>query len=142
MPNYYEMDEETDLPELEDDDSMQERGKIPLAEHSKSRPPKPPSSKKAISPSIPHYKDPIYSESHEDSGAQGVATRLDPMASSSTSIEHHDCPICGKHMATDNQGLNAHIDFCLSKGAILAAQAVASSPGRQRESTAPTTKRK
>jgi len=134
MPNYYEMDEEIVFRGLEHDDSMQRKGKIPLAEHSKSRPPKPPSSKKAISPSIPYDKDPIYLEGHEDSGAQGVTSLDIPV--------EHSCPICGKHMATDNQGLNTHIDFCLSKGAILAAQAAASSPGRRRASTAPTTKRK
>lgn len=33
------------------------------------------------------------------------------------------CPICQKMLATDNQGLNAHIDFCLSKSAIAEAQA-------------------
>ncbi|KAG8213936.1 IMS-domain-containing protein [Butyriboletus roseoflavus] len=45
-----------------------------------------------------------------------------------TVAEHHTCPICSKQLKTDNQGLNAHIDFCLSKGAILEAQAEASSP--------------
>ena len=42
--------------------------------------------------------------------------------------EHHTCPVCSKTLKTDNQGFNAHIDFCLSKGAILEAQAEASSP--------------
>ncbi|KAJ3556244.1 hypothetical protein NM688_g2131 [Phlebia brevispora] len=36
------------------------------------------------------------------------------------------CPICSKTMETDNRGLNEHIDFCLSKGAIREAQAMAS----------------
>ncbi len=40
--------------------------------------------------------------------------------------ESHTCPICSKTLQTDNQGLNAHIDFCLSKGAIREAQAAAS----------------
>lgn len=39
-----------------------------------------------------------------------------------------ECPICGKMLATDNQGLNSHIDFCLSRGAILDAQTKAQSP--------------
>ncbi|RDB24727.1 DNA polymerase kappa [Hypsizygus marmoreus] len=43
-------------------------------------------------------------------------------------LETHDCPICGKTLQTDNQGLNTHIDFCLSRGAIREAQAEASSP--------------
>ena len=38
----------------------------------------------------------------------------------------HDCPVCGKTLDTDNEGLNAHIDFCLSRGAIMEAQAEAS----------------
>jgi DNA polymerase kappa len=38
----------------------------------------------------------------------------------------HVCPVCGKTLETDNQGLNAHVDFCLSRGAILEAQAEAS----------------
>ncbi|KAF8844303.1 DNA/RNA polymerase [Paxillus ammoniavirescens] len=42
--------------------------------------------------------------------------------------ERHTCPICGKQLATDNQRFNAHVDFCLSKDAILEAQAEASSP--------------
>ncbi|KAF7793927.1 hypothetical protein EIP86_005049 [Pleurotus ostreatoroseus] len=36
------------------------------------------------------------------------------------------CPICSKTLQTDNRGLNEHIDFCLSKGAIREAQAMAS----------------
>ncbi|TFY61207.1 hypothetical protein EVJ58_g4658 [Rhodofomes roseus] len=37
------------------------------------------------------------------------------------------CPICAKTMVTDNDGLNAHVDFCLSKEAIQEAQAASSS---------------
>lgn len=35
----------------------------------------------------------------------------------------HVCPICSRTLATDNHGLNAHIDFCLSRGAIEEARA-------------------
>ncbi|KAF8578024.1 IMS-domain-containing protein [Ramaria rubella] len=43
----------------------------------------------------------------------------------STSMEEQQtCPICAKEFNTDNAGLNEHIDFCLSKGAIFAATAV------------------
>lgn len=39
------------------------------------------------------------------------------------------CPICTKMLETDNDGLNAHIDFCLSKGAIReATKATVTSP--------------
>lgn len=33
------------------------------------------------------------------------------------------CPVCDKTISTDNEGLNAHIDFCLSRSAIREAQA-------------------
>jgi len=36
------------------------------------------------------------------------------------------CPICDKTLQTDNDGLNKHIDFCLSKDAIREAHASAS----------------
>jgi len=43
------------------------------------------------------------------------------------------CPICGRLLMADNQGLNAHIDFCLSRNAIREArdESVGSSAGRQ-----------
>lgn len=53
---------------------------------------------------------------------------LQSLGSEVISPELHTCPICSKQLKTDNQGLNAHIDFCLSKGAILEAQAEASTP--------------
>lgn len=37
-------------------------------------------------------------------------------------VRHQDCPICGKLLETDNKGLNAHIDFCLSRNVIMEAQ--------------------
>ena len=39
------------------------------------------------------------------------------------SKEPLQCPICDKTILTDNEGLNAHIDFCLSRNAIREAQA-------------------
>ncbi|KAI0075742.1 DNA/RNA polymerase [Panus rudis PR-1116 ss-1] len=41
-------------------------------------------------------------------------------------LQAQTCPICNKTWETDNAGLNAHIDFCLSKSAILEAQVMAS----------------
>lgn len=55
---------------------------------------------------------------------------------------HHTCPICSKQLKTDNQGLNAHIDFCLSKGAILEAQVEASSPTKPRRKPESTSKKR
>ncbi|KDR75457.1 hypothetical protein GALMADRAFT_140685 [Galerina marginata CBS 339.88] len=58
-----------------------------------------------------------------------------------TKRETHACPICGKTLETDNEGLNAHIDFCLSRGAILEAQVEASKstkePGKYKGWTKP-----
>ncbi|GJE97755.1 DNA polymerase IV [Phanerochaete sordida] len=36
--------------------------------------------------------------------------------------EEHICPICARKLATDNAGLNAHVDYCLSRSAIREAQ--------------------
>lgn len=35
--------------------------------------------------------------------------------------EWHTCPICWKEFNVDNAGLNAHVDYCLSKGTIMEA---------------------
>lgn len=42
---------------------------------------------------------------------------------SKRSNEQHVCPICSKTLQTDNAGLNAHVDWCLSRSAILEASA-------------------
>ncbi|KAI0746017.1 DNA/RNA polymerase [Earliella scabrosa] len=52
-----------------------------------------------------------------------------------------ECPICGKMLETDNQGLNEHIDFCLSKQAIKEAQAASFQPSSH-GSTASSSSRK
>ena len=39
------------------------------------------------------------------------------------SKEPLQCPVCDQTILTDNEGLNAHIDFCLSRNAIREAQA-------------------
>lgn len=38
--------------------------------------------------------------------------------------EQH-CPVCSRTLVTDNQGLNEHIDFCLSRDAIREARSSA-----------------
>ena len=38
--------------------------------------------------------------------------------------EQH-CPVCSRTLFTDNQGLNEHIDFCLSRDAIREARSSA-----------------
>lgn len=46
-------------------------------------------------------------------------------------VRHQDCPICGKLLETDNKGLNAHIDFCLSRNVIMEAQTEAQSTAKK-----------
>lgn len=41
--------------------------------------------------------------------------------------DSYECPVCRKTLRTDNQGLNSHVDFCLSRGAIRQAHAEATS---------------
>ncbi|KAG9316623.1 DNA/RNA polymerase [Chiua virens] len=60
--------------------------------------------------------------------SEASASGSDPSSHWQLEPEHHSCPICNKQLNTDNQGLNSHIDFCLSKGAIMEAQVEASSP--------------
>ena len=58
-------------------------------------------------------------------------------AASAPTRKQQVCPICSKAFDSDNVALNEHIDFCLSRGAILAATAVShslsptSKPNRQ-----------
>ncbi|KAL4251432.1 DNA polymerase kappa [Abortiporus biennis] len=59
------------------------------------------SSSKPVSRNLPTTKNSTFSESESS----------------------HQCPICSKTIVGSNQDLNAHIDFCLSKGAIQEAQA-------------------
>lgn len=47
-------------------------------------------------------------------------------AASSSSLQ---CPLCSRMFDTDNAGLNAHIDWCLSRGAIMSAQSEATNFG-------------
>jgi len=42
--------------------------------------------------------------------------------------EAHVCPICSKTLQTDNAGLNAHVDYCLSRVAILEATSTKQKP--------------
>lgn len=60
------------------------------------------------------------------------ATTSKPMsARQGDRVRHQDCPICGKLLETDNKGLNAHIDFCLSRNVIMEAQTDAQSTAKK-----------
>ena len=62
------------------------------------------------------------SEPHAGTNQSASSSNVD----TGTVVQPQTCPICSKTMQTDNRGLNAHVDFCLSKGAIREAQAMAS----------------
>jgi DNA polymerase kappa len=130
MPGFHEHDE-TDykLKNGDNDNDEEVINLIDLQEDTVSNPRQPPhstgnpiaSSSKPATPRTPAKRrnsDAIYSragirEEDLDSSVQKL-------------VETHECPICGKTLETDNDGLNAHIDFCLSRGAILEAQVEAS----------------
>lgn len=62
------------------------------------------------------------SEPHAGTNQSASSSNVD----TGTVVQPQTCPICSKTMQTDNRGLNAHVDFCLSKSAIREAQAMAS----------------
>lgn len=125
MPNYHE-DVESDIDE-------EASSNISISHGSpKRRPP-------ASAPSASGSTDAMVSGSSSQKPASFTATgsvkpekRLTPFAESGRSAAGKDgialltCPLCSKTIETDNDGLNAHIDYCLSKDAIRDAQAKAS----------------
>ncbi|TFK68694.1 DNA/RNA polymerase [Pluteus cervinus] len=54
----------------------------------------------------------------------------DPSTAETDQAESLSCPICFRTLQTDNSGLNAHIDFCLSRQEILKVQIEASQATR------------
>ncbi|KAG1746290.1 IMS-domain-containing protein [Suillus occidentalis] len=108
MPGFYEEEENAegrgfDAPDDEEQTHISHDVKPPHHEQ-RTRPPARPS-------------DPPFS-----------ATTSKPMsARQGDRVRHQDCPICRKLLETDNKGLNAHIDFCLSRNVIMEAQAEAQS---------------
>ncbi|KAF8919917.1 DNA/RNA polymerase [Mucidula mucida] len=117
MPGFHE-DDDTDLPE--DQARPEEHPPAPTTRPPNSEPARP--SQEAVKVSIK---------------PRSTVLRKAPAATSVKASQ--DCPICGKTLLTDNQGLNDHIDFCLSKGVILQAQSEASVESRSRQ---PKSKRK
>jgi DNA polymerase kappa len=59
-----------------------------------------------------------------------IRVRWNELSPHSTSVRNEDrteqhCPVCSRTLVTDNQGLNEHIDFCLSRDAIRVARSLA-----------------
>lgn len=100
-------------------------------------------------PPPPPRSPPKKQHSTDGSGAGSEIKKPNSTGKSSSAVtgererESHICPICSKELMVDNAGLNAHVDYCLSKGTIMqAATATASSgPSRSRSSKSTTTPR-
>jgi DNA polymerase kappa len=81
-----------------------------------------------------HMRD---DDDDEEDEEEGTAPRAPsdpanmPLASTSTTAAVNECPLCTRPF-TDNDELNAHIDWCLSRGAIRSAQ-VESDRGERRK---------
>jgi DNA polymerase kappa len=134
MLGFHEDDEDPGFELLEEDDIPVET--VPVAGPSKPRP-RPPVSAPACSPPLPvpsegkadvpnpKGKNRARAKSIGTHGGESSSTGMDPEIHKSERQPNStlECPICQKKLQTDNQGLNAHIDFCLSRGAIWDAQA-------------------
>ncbi|TFK26499.1 DNA/RNA polymerase [Coprinopsis marcescibilis] len=133
MPGYHEHNEEEapfSQPEVEDNDEFEEESFIldegkAISRRNRSnidsKRPRPPVSAPAGSqPQPPHspIKDIGQNRSKSTGPSLSTMSQVNPRAAA----ELLECPICGKKLETDNQGLNTHIDFCLSRGAIWDAQ--------------------
>jgi DNA polymerase kappa len=113
MPGFHE-DDETDLGMENDEiDEMEQDVLISKPVSAVNRPPTSVSNGQASSSKQPPPTGPR--EIHE------MGVQRPPLKRAT-----HDCPVCGKTLETDNEGLNTHIDFCLSRGAIMEAQVEAS----------------
>ena len=147
MPGFYEHDEEdaemgVDIDDLDNDLSE------PTAGPSSRRiaRPRPPDSAPAPSSQNKSLLGSNIHKKPRSTGAPIVASssrlkepEMNNSASLSLLARHPDksdeiraleCPICARTLETDNQGLNSHVDFCLSRGAILKAQSKAKSPAK------------
>lgn len=126
MPGFYENEEVEQSLDTDGLDHSTRQGK-----HKGSRPPtSAPSSSAARSPGTPTGPSSSRATSHPPIVATGSAKRKRTHSPGSgednvmgaDNVRGQTCPICSKVLETDNRGLNEHIDFCLSKGAIREAQ--------------------
>ena len=63
-------------------------------------------------------KDLDDNELAESSDRFGMKSPTRPTSAISEDKAEQHCPVCSRTLVTDNQGLNEHIDFCLSRDAI------------------------
>ena len=112
MPGFHEDEEEdASLDEIQPDEDMLE-GRSEAAVPQRRPPHSAPVPTSAVAPRTPK----------PSSVGQKPFSGSVPLGKSTNAP---DCPICGKTLQTDNQGLNSHLDFCLSRGAIRQAHAEA-----------------
>jgi DNA polymerase kappa len=116
MPGFHEEDE-TDLGMMENDEADEIEQDLPISRPVSAVNHLPTSVSNGQASSSKQPPPTGTRETHE------MDTRK-PLSKRETAT--HDCPVCGKTLETDNEGLNAHIDFCLSRGAIMEAQVEAS----------------
>lgn len=127
MPGFHENDEADYEPEAEDDfdpdeiidltETQAHAGAQESITPKTRRPPHSTTNAHASSSSLQSPKRP-----RRNSETIPSDSKAQTDSSIQQKLETHVCPICGKGMETDNQGLNAHVDFCLSRGAIMEAQ--------------------
>ncbi|KAJ8514399.1 hypothetical protein ONZ45_g8064 [Pleurotus djamor] len=109
MPGFHEQDE-ADLPSTQPQEDHEEAADIPL-----------PASHRTFDASV--------SQKPKSTGSLGPPRKArhsqnlrHSVGPDEGSTKHPICPICNEAIATDNEGLNAHIDYCLSRDAIQDAQ--------------------
>ena len=121
MPGFHEHEDRLGFEVAEDEGA-------PVAGPSKPRP-RPPVSAPACSPPITRpIADIDTSDTKGKARARARSTGPESRNPQNVAEDRPDlptleCPICQKQLQTDNSGLNAHVDWCLSKGAIWDAQA-------------------
>ena len=115
MPGFHE-DDETDLGMMENDDEADEiEQDVPIS--------RPVSAVNRLPPTSVSNGQASSSKQPPPAGPREIH-EMKPLLKRETAT--HDCPVCNKTLETDNEGFNAHIDFCLSRGAIMEAQVEAS----------------
>lgn len=122
MPGFHE-DDEADYAMHDDSDEIellegQDKSTKPVSTSDQQRPPLSPSNKQGAEASSSTKAKARHLSQTPHSPVKRKVSAPTP--------EEHVCPICSKTLQIDNQGLNAHIDFCLSRGAIMEAQKEAS----------------
>ncbi|KAG5647040.1 hypothetical protein DXG03_001410 [Asterophora parasitica] len=129
MPDFHENDEDERLSDQADFEELIEEQSDTVRTHA-VKPRAPVSAPAPFRPSLTNV-DALQSSTSltpGPSGSRAIKPRSfsdatgplkpKPGRTPNASIETQNCPVCGKALRTDNQGLNSHIDFCLSRGAI------------------------